>query len=92
MVKRNTSTKNGHQPLSVLPVTQPITSKPCWSLRSPTGFVQTLKHCFPGLAKTKFQGFPGLEKCLFMHFPEYTPFTNTVARGQKVHIPNQFSM
>jgi len=22
------------------------------------GFVQTLKHCFPGLAKIKFQGFP----------------------------------
>jgi len=26
-----------------------------------SGFVQTLKHCFPGLVKTKFQGFPGLK-------------------------------
>jgi len=27
-----------------------------------TGFVQILKHCFPGLAKTKCHVFPGLER------------------------------
>jgi len=34
-----------------------------------TGFVQTVKYCFPGLAKTKFQGFPGLTKLVFNDFP-----------------------
>jgi len=47
--------------------------------KKPSGFVQILKHCFPGLAKTKFQGFPGLKKCVFKDLPGYTPFTNTVA-------------
>jgi len=42
-------------------------------------FVQTLKHCFPGLAKTKFHGFPGLKKLVFKDFPGYTQFTNMVA-------------
>ena len=52
----------------------------------------TVFQNFPELAKTKFQGFPGLKKRLFKDFPGYTPFTNMVAWGQKVHIPNQFSM
>ena len=26
-----------------------------------SGFIQTLKHCFPGLAKNESQGFPGLK-------------------------------
>jgi len=36
--------------------------------RSLTGFVQIVKNCFPGLAKTKFQGFPGLTKLVFKDF------------------------
>jgi len=41
-----------------------------------TGFVQTLKCFFPGLAKTKFQGFPGLKNPLFQDFPGHVSFTN----------------
>jgi len=39
--------------------------------RSPTGFIHTLKHRFPGLSKTKFQGFPALHKLSFKDFPGY---------------------
>jgi len=39
--------------------------------RSPTGFIHTLKHRFPGLSKTKFQGFPALHKLGFKDFPGY---------------------
>jgi len=34
-------------------------------------FIQTSKHCFPGLAKTKFQGFPGLKKLVFLEYQHY---------------------
>jgi len=59
------------------------------------GFIQTLKHWFPRLSRTckdQIPGFSKTQKTRFKDFPVYTPFTNMVAWGQKVHIPNQFSM
>jgi len=41
----------------------------CYALKQP-GFPQTSKHCFPGLAKTKFQGFPGLKDSLSRTFQD----------------------
>jgi len=61
-----------------------------------TGFVQTLKYCFPGLSRTCNDQIPGFSRTQKIHVfkdsPGYTPFTNIVAWGQKVHIPNKFSM
>ena len=57
-----------------------------------SGFIQTFKHCFPGLSRTfkdQIPWFSRTQKCVFKDFPGYTRFKNTVAWGQKVH--NQIS-
>ena len=41
----------------------------CFANALVSGFVQTVKNCFPGLAKTKFQGFPELTKLVFKDIP-----------------------
>jgi len=71
-----------------------IPRRPCGVIYT-TEFVQTWTNCFPGLCRTckdQISGFSRTQKHVFKDFPGYTPFTNTVAWGQKVHIPNQFSM
>ena len=50
-----------------------------------TLFFRTFQTC-----KDQISGFSRTQKSVFKDFPGYTPFTNMVAWGEKVHIPNHF--